>query len=143
MRPLTLTFVIVAISQGGCFEPRYKERTGIFRGYWTTGFEENSFVPCAGSVPGLARAWVELAPSVQMPEITVDSIPEVKHPWVDSMLRDGPQNVTSEQDANVTVFVTWHGVLKGPRESRSSRFTILVDSVLSVRATGPATCRRP
>src|ERR1700730_4341550 len=89
-----------------CVEPSYSERTGVFRGYWTSGFEESSFIPCADSsldvsaplLPGKRigppSAWADLSSSAWPPSV------------------NGPKNAPVDRYGNPTVFVTWHGFLK-------------------------------
>jgi hypothetical protein len=120
-----------------CDEPSYSERAGIFRGYWTPGFESSAFVPCADSVLGVSApllpgkrvypptAWASLTDSVKMPKT-----------------RGAPPRV--DNWGNATYFVIWHGVLKGPGSYGHlgvSEFSMIVDSVIAVRGRGPASCR--
>jgi hypothetical protein len=136
--PNTETVVDVRVPPGQCNEPAYSERTGVFRGYWTTGFEENSFTPCADTslgisaplLPGkrlrLATAWADVSSSA----------------WPQSLKE--PENAPVDQSGNPRVFVTWHGVLKGPGtygHMGVSEFSMAVDRVIDISVKGPADCR--
>ena len=132
------TVVDVHVPPGRCFEPAYSERTGIFRGYWTPGFESSAFVPCADTamqlvVPLLSgkrifptHAWADFSHSVQLRQIV----------W--------PKNTPVDSWGNHTYFVVWHGVLKGPGtygHMGVSEFSMIVDSVISVKVKAPSDCR--
>jgi len=136
--PNAETVVGVHVPPRQCVEPSYSERTGVFRGYWTSGFEESSFIPCADSSLGVsapllpgkrifpASAWADLSSSA----------------WPRSL--KGPRGAPVDQYGNPTLFVTWHGVLKGPGSYGhlgGSAFSMVVDRVIDIRAKGPATCR--
>jgi len=136
--PRTETVVNVHVPPGQCIEPAYSERTGVFRGYWTSGFEESRFIPCADSSLGVSApllpgkrigkpsAWADLSPSA----------------WPRSL--KGPKDVPVDEYRNPILFVTWHGVLKGPGSYGHlgvSAFSMLVDRVIDIRAKGPASCR--
>jgi len=125
------------VPPGICAEPAYSERSGIFRGYWTPGFESSAFVPCADSALGVRApllpgkrffrpaAWAEVAPG---------AVRRMSWP------RDAPVSA----DGNATYFVVWRGVLKGPGtygHLGGSEFSMAVDSVISVRPRGPSACR--
>lgn len=131
------TILDLRVPPGHCAEPAYSERPGVFRGYWTPGFESSAFVPCADSalavpaplLPGKRffrpAAWAEVAPA---------AVRGISWP------RDAP--VTS--DGNATYFVIWRGVLKGPGKYGHmgvSEYSMVVDSVLSVQPRGPSDCR--
>ena len=118
-------------------EPAYSERPGVFRGYWTPGFESSTFRPCADSVLGIpapllpgkrlfpATAWADVNPGVAR-QIS----------W--------PNDAPVDSYGNPTYFVVWRGALKGPGtygHLRGSEFSMVVDSVISVHARGPSDCR--
>jgi len=131
------TILDLRVRRGHCAEPAYSERPGVFRGYWTPGFESSAFVPCADSALGVPapllpgkrlfrpKAWAEVAP---------DAMRRISWP------RDAPVS----SDGNATYFVTWRGVLKGPGtygHMGVSEFSMVVDSVISVHPGGPSDCR--
>src|SRR5690242_5094343 len=47
------TIINVRVPKDHCWEPAYSERTGIFRGYWTPGFESSRFLPCEDTAIGI------------------------------------------------------------------------------------------
>jgi hypothetical protein len=131
------TVLDLRVPPGHCAEPGYSERPGIFRGYWTPGFESSAFFPCADSALGVPapllpgkrlfppKAWADLAPGAAR-----------RISW--------PSGAPIDSYGNGTYFVVWHGVLKGPGtygHLRVSEFSMLVDSVIAVRVRGPSDCR--
>lgn len=131
------TILDLRVTPGQCAEPAYSERPGVFRGYWTPGFESSAFVPCADSALGVPApllpgkrlfrptAWAEVAPRA-MRRIS----------W--------PRDAPVGSDGNATYFVVWRGVLKGPGtygHMGVSEFSMVVDSVISVLPRGPLDCR--
>jgi hypothetical protein len=132
------TVLDVRVPPGRCFEPAYSERTGIFRGYWTPGFESSAFAPCEDSAVHLV---VPLLPGRRM-------FPTAA--WAGFSHRDQlrqivwPKNTPVDAWGNHTYFVVWHGVLKGPGTYGHlgvSEFSMIVDSVISVKGKGPRDCR--
>jgi hypothetical protein len=132
------TVVDLHVSPGQCSELPYSERRGVFRGYWTSGFESSAFVPCADSVLGVPapllpgkrmfppKAWAYLAPNVRKQSIS----------W--------PHDAPINPWGNSTVFVVWRGMLKGPGtygHMGVSEFSMVVDSIITVRTRGPKNCR--
>ena len=132
------TVVNVRVPFATCVEPKYSERTGIFRGYWTSGFEESRFFPCADTLLGVSApllpgrrigqpsAWADLSSSA----------------WPRSL--KGPRGAPVDEYGNPTLFVTWHGVLKGPGSYGHlgvSEYSMVVDRVIAIKAKGPANCR--
>lgn len=132
------TVIDVRVPKDRCWEPSYSERTGIFRGYWTPGFESSAFVPCEDRTMGIGypllpgkrviatKAWADLAPSVQLR----------RNVW--------PKNVPVDAWGNPTYFVVWRGTLKGPGtygHMGVSDFSMIVDSMIAVRAKAPGNCR--
>lgn len=133
------SIVDVRVPLGGCFEPAYSERTGIFRGVWTPGFESSAFVPCPDSALGLtgellpgkrlfgSRAWADLSAAARKQEIS----------W--------PKDAPRDPWGNARYFVAWRGTLKGPGtygHMGVSEFSMVVDSILSVRASRSNDCSR-
>lgn len=134
------SLVDVRVPPGGCFEPAYSERTGIFRGDWTPGFESSAFIPCADSALGLtgdlmgkrpfkgeADAWATLDTAAQ----------KELHPL--------PKHAPRDAYGSSRYFVVWHGTLKGPGmygHMGVSEYSMIVDSVLSIRAARPNDCAR-
>jgi hypothetical protein len=129
----------VRVPPGGCYELVYSERVGIFRGVWTPGFESSAFVPCADSALGVAsellpgkrlvgtRAWAELTTSAR----------------VNSPAR--PKRAPRDAWGNPRYFVVWRGILKGPGtygHMGVSEFMMMVDSVLTIRASAKDDCSR-
>jgi len=131
------TVLDLRVPPGHCAEPAYSERPGVFRGYWTPGFESSAFRPCADSALGVPTpllpgkrlfpptAWAVLAPGAVR-----------KTSW--------PRGAPVDSYGNATYFVAWRGVLKGPGtygHMGVSEFLMVVDSVISVHARGPSDCR--
>jgi hypothetical protein len=130
--------VDVRVGPGACYEPPYAERSGVFRGHYTPGFESSRFVPCPDSAVGLAggllpgerlftpAAWAEYAPAAaRARDVT----------W--------PSGAPRDRWGNPTYFVVWRGTLRGPGQYGHlgvSEFGFTVDSVLSVRAAGRDDC---
>jgi hypothetical protein len=121
-----------------CWEPAYFERTGIFRGYWTPGFESSAFRPCEDVSAGIRypllpgkrlvspRAWAEFTSGAE------------------PRSRMWPKNAPRDRWGNSTYFVVWHGVWKGPGtygHMGVSAFSMIVDSVITLRIKGPSNCR--
>jgi len=134
-----VSVIDVRVPPGGCFEPAYSERTGIFRGVWTPGFESSAFVPCPDSALGLtgellpgkrlfgSRAWAELGAAARQQPIS----------W--------PKNAPRDSWGSARYFVVWRGTLKGPGtygHMGVSEFSMIVDSILSVRAAQSNDCSR-
>ena len=132
--------VDVQVPPGDCFEPAYSERSGIFRGVWTPGFESSAFVPCPDSALGLtgellpgkrlfgSRAWADLTASARKQPIS----------W--------PKDAARDAWGSARYFVVWRGTLKGPGiygHMGVSEFSMVVDSILSVRASQSNDCSRP
>ena len=132
------TVVNIVVPPGRCAEPPYAETAGIFRGYWTPGFESSAFYPCADSTLGVAApllpgkrlfmpyAWATLLPAARGRQIA----------W--------PKNAPLDGWNNPTYFVIWHGVLKGPGSYGHmgvSAFSMVVDSIVDVSVRGPGNCR--
>jgi len=130
------TVLDLQVSPGQCAEPKYSERTGVFRGDWTPGFEASAFRPCADTalgvpaplLPGIRpvppKAWAYLAPGA------ADRL-------------SLPTGTASDPNGNATYFVIWRGVLKGPGtygHMGVSAFSMVVDSVIAVRGRGPSDC---
>ncbi|NUO61952.1 MAG: carboxypeptidase regulatory-like domain-containing protein [Gemmatimonadaceae bacterium] len=128
----------IRVPPGTCAEPAYVERRGIFRGYYTPGFEASGFIPCADSTLGITapllpgkrlfgtRAWADFAPEVGRQHI------------------DWPNDAPKDDYGNETYFVVWRGVLKGPGQYGHmgvAAFSMVVDSVVSVGVRKPADCR--
>ena len=133
------SLVNVRVPEGRCSEPPYSERTGVFRGYWTPGFESSAFVPCADSVLGLSAPLLP-GKHVSIPTAWADFTPSVK--WPPKM--NGQANAPKDEYGNSTYFVVWHGVLKGPGQYGHlgvAGFSMLVDSVLAISSGGPTNCR--
>jgi hypothetical protein len=131
------TLLDVRVPPGYCAEPGYSERRGTFRGYWTPGFESSAFLPCADSVLGVPApllpgkrlfppmAWADLAPSAGR-----------RISW--------PPGAAVDSYGSATYFVVWRGVLKGPGtygHMGVAEFSMVVDTVIAVRARGPSDCR--
>jgi hypothetical protein len=113
---------------------------GVFRGYYTVGFESSKFVPCAADAWFIAgdalrrepyderRAWVE------WPNDSGRTLRRVTWPRIASLRRTG----------YATYFVQWRGTVEGPGRYRHlgvSAFEIRVDSVLVVRKPTRRDCR--
>jgi hypothetical protein len=133
------SLINVRVPEGRCSEPPYSERSGVFRGYWTPGFESSTFVPCADSV---LRVPAPLLPGKHLfaPSAWADFAPSVKWPPKVSDKEVAPR----DEYGNATYFVVWRGVLKGPGQYGHmgvSDFSMVVDSVLAVGVRGPANCR--
>jgi hypothetical protein len=133
------SLINVRVPEGRCSEPPYSERSGVFRGYWTPGFESSAFVPCADSV---LRVPAPLLPGKHLfaPSAWADFALSVK--WPREM--GGLANAPKDEYGNSTYFVVWRGVLKGPGQYGHmgvSDFSMVVDSVLAVSFRGPANCR--
>ena len=129
--------IAVTVAPGSCYEPPYSELTGVFRGYWTPGFESSKFVQCTDSVMGVATtllpgkrlfsssAWAALDARAQSQQIH----------W--------PSHAPIDEWGNHRYFVIWRGTLKGPGmygHMGVSEFEMTVDSILAVRAPGPRDC---
>lgn len=128
----------IRVPPNTCVEPPYSERRGIFRGFYTPGFESSGFLPCADSTLGVTApllpgkrlfgttAWADFAPAVRNQHI------------------DWPKDAPKDAYDNETYFVVWRGVLKGPGQYGHmgvSAFSMVVDSVISVGVKKPADCR--
>ena len=128
--------VNVVVPPGGCFEPDSTSRAGEFRGHYSFGFEESSFVPCRDStlgpdgvlLPGEhlfePSAWVSFSEAARRQQL---NWPEVG----DS--HDYPR-----------YYVVWRGTLTGPGmygHMGVSDFEFVVDSVLDVRLPRRDDCR--
>ena len=131
------TVLDLRVPTGHCTEPAYSERPGVFRGYWTPGFESSSFRPCADSALGVPAPLLpgkRLFRPTAWAELTPDTWSRIS--W--------PRAAPVDSYGNVTYFVVWRGVLKGPGRYGHmgvSEFSMVVDSVISARARGPADCR--
>jgi hypothetical protein len=130
--------VDIRVPKGYCDEPAYSERTGVFRGFWTPGFESSAFRPCADSTLGVHVPLLpgkRLFPPTAWAEIAFDTKAR-PIPW--------PRNAPRDSYGNSTYFVVWRGVLKGPGKyghMSVSEFSMVVDSIISMRARAPADCR--
>lgn len=131
------TVLDLQVPPGRCTEPAYSERPGIFRGYWTPGFESSVFVPCADSALGVPAPLLpgkRISRPTAWAEVASGAVRRISWP------RDAPV----DSYGNATYFVTWRGVLKGPGRYGHmgvSEFSMLVDSVISVHPRGPSDCR--
>ena len=131
------TVLDLRVPPGHCAEPAYSERRGVFRGYWTPGFEPSAFRPCANTVLGVPAP---LLPGKRLfpPEAWADFAPGA------ARRISSPHGAPVDSYGNVTYFVVWRGVLKGPGKCGHmgvSEFSMVVDSVIAVRARGPSDCR--
>ena len=131
------TVLDLRVPPGQCDEPPYSERKGVFRGYWTPGFESSAFLPCADTALGVPAP---LLPGKRLfpPTAWADVVPSAARRM--SWPRDAPV----DSYGNPTYFVVWRGVLKGPGtygHMGVSEFSMEVDSVIAVRARGPSDCR--
>jgi hypothetical protein len=133
------SLINVRVPEGRCSEPPYSERRGVFRGYWTPGFESSVFVPCADSILRISAPLLQ-GKRVAAPTAWADFVPSVK--WPEKM--SGQAKAPIDEYGNPTYFVVWRGVFKGPGQYGHmgvSGFSMLVDSVLDVTSLGPANCR--
>jgi hypothetical protein len=119
-------------------DPRpLRQVEGVFRGYYTPGFEASDFVPCAADAWFLPSdslktepyderdAWVRLRPG---------SLPE-KFDW---------PRAPKDDFGNPTYYVQWRGTVIGPGRYGHmgvSPFELRVDSVLTLRAPRRDDCR--
>ena len=132
------TIVNVRMPPQRCVEPSYSERKGVFRGYWTSGFEESSFIPCADSTLGVSAP---LLPRKRIGRVSAWAVFS-SSAWPPSL--QVPKDVRVDEYGNPIIFVTWYGVLKGPGSYGHmgvSEFSMLVDKVIDVQAKGPPDCR--
>lgn len=128
----------VHVPPRGCFEPDSSSRMGIYRGYYSVGFEESQFIPCHDSAVGLQdgllpgdflvplSAWVAFAKTAFQQKVA----------W--------PPPDTANQRQSARYFVRWRGTLTGPGiygHMGVSAFRFVVDSILDVRVPTSHDCR--
>jgi hypothetical protein len=100
------------------------------RGHYTSGFEIGVFRPCGG-----------------FPELPDSIKPFRRRAWVDFTLNSNTRTVKwpefPDSVAYTTVYVRWHGLLKGPASyghRGMAAYSLMVDRILEVRHTTPADC---
>lgn len=121
------------VSTTGCDGRPIIRRTGEWRGYFTSGFEESGFVPCrsdrwtlpSDSIAANAGvgAWVEMPERVWR-RIHWPTVPEV-------------------QAGYPRYYVRWRGAVVGPGiygHGGISDFLLAVDKVFEIRAPRPGDC---
>jgi hypothetical protein len=124
------------VSTTGCDVRPIRRVTGVFRGYYTPGFEASEFVPCesdAWFVPGdslgaypyeARRAWATVAPA------TMQAI--------------GWPKTTRDRYGNPRYYVRWRGTVVGPGNYGHmgvSPFDIEVDTIFALREPNQLDCR--
>lgn len=125
-----------AIDPHGCDLRRPRTLTGIFRGHYTTGFEESRFVPCP------ADEWFEPGDSLHLyPFDAGDAWVEFR----DGVLASVPRwpEVPRGPFGYPRYFVRLQGEILGPGgygHLGVSVFRFTVDSVLALRAPTPSDC---
>ena len=112
VRPIQLragqdTVVNVRVSATACGEPPYSERKGVFRGRFSYGFESSSFAPCLDASLGLSQPRPTGVWFGERIWVRVDSV-------IASRLLEMAPNVAPDSMGNLSYFVRWQGVLKGP-----------------------------
>jgi len=127
----------IAVATTPCDPRVQREVTGVFSGYFTTGFEESRFVPCAADrwfVPGdsvgtrfapRGEAWVAWRSPEVSRRIGVWPSPE------------------RTPGGSARFFVRWRGTAVGPGHFGhlgGAPFVIQVDSVLEARTPSPGDC---
>lgn len=125
------------VSSVGCDHRPMRTVQGVFRGYYTPGFESSEFVPCAADawfIPSDSlrrgrwdqrRAWARLQPG-SLPDDFV---------W---------PRARRDRYGNPKYYVEWRGTVVGPGHYGHmgvSPFEILVDSVITLRAPREEDCR--
>ena len=124
------------VSGAGC-DPRPTRRvTGVYRGFWTPGFEASEFIPCPSnswSLPGdslpreynAQRAWAVLGKNAQIGKVP-----------------DAPRDAWG----NPKFYVAWRGTLEGPGQYGHfgmSTFSFVADTVIELRAPRRGDCGLP
>ena len=123
LRTTSDTLLVVLLRSAECEEPPIRSVTGQFRGHYTYGFESSDFRPCEGLPAEAAvfddrwgQAWVEFSKSADQQSVTWPAFPDsVAYP---------------------TVFVRWHGTLRGPAAYGHlgvATYEFVVDSILELR----------
>jgi hypothetical protein len=123
----------------GCDPRPFRILRGTFRGYYSGGFEQSEFIPCASDAwftaadtagaPGFQRrAWVS------WPRTTV---PGGLKKWPRPRLTNSPWDYPQ-------YYVRWSGVVEGPGvygHMGVSGFEFVPDSILEVRTPQPNDCK--
>jgi hypothetical protein len=124
------------VARFGCDLRPIRRVTRVFRGYYTAGFEESEFVPCASDawfIPGDSlghqpyddrRAWAEWKPG--------------------EMQRLRWPRLKRDEYGSSRYYVRWRATVVGPGQYGHmgvSPFEIHVDSVLELRAPSKRDCR--
>lgn len=118
------------VHSAACDHRPLRTITRDFRGHFRSGFEESSFVPCAGdewvvpgdSVPLRTGAWVEFADDVQLR-------------W--------PRAPKGDTTSDPAIYVRWHASVVGPAQYGHmgvATFEMTVDKVFETRWPSPSDC---
>ncbi len=127
-----------SVLSAGCDSRPVRRVTGVFRGHFSSGFEESRFIPCSRD------AWF-------IPEDSLDVYPyDARRAWVSwSSGYTGPvplkwPDVPNDDAGNPRYYVRWSGTVVGPGlygHLGVSPFEFFVERVLEVRAPSARDCR--
>lgn len=110
------------VNATGCDQRPFAVEVGEFRGHYTSGFEESSFVSCGDTA--VFRTWVDLAGKAQQQE---------RPRWPGAVRGESYQRV----------YVRWRGTLVGPFHYGHfgvASYHLQVDSILEVRRSSRHDC---
>jgi hypothetical protein len=124
------------VSTTGCDPRRLRQAKGVFRGYYTLGFESSAFVPCA------ADAWF-------IPGDSLGAYPfDARNAWVtwDAGAARGQRwpEVARDRHGYSKYYVRWRGTVVGPGRYGHMGvfpFELSVDTVFELRAARKKDCR--
>lgn len=124
------------VSTTGCDSRPVRRISGVFRGYYTPGFESSEFVPCP------ADAWFT-------PGDSLDSYPfDARRAWAIWPTRADRKvkwpDVSRDSYGNPRYYVRWRGMVIGPGHYGHmgvSAFELAVDTVFELRPPARHDCR--
>lgn len=124
------------MSTKGCDLRPLREVKGVFRGYYTPGFESSEFVPCS------TDAWF-------IPDDSLSVYPfDARNAWVTwdaaAVRRLKWPEVARDKYGNSKYYVRWRGTVVGPGRYGHlgvSPFEFRVDTVFELRAPRRKDCR--
>lgn len=133
------------VSTAGCDPRPLRHIQGVFRGYYSSGFELSDFVPC------VEDAWFlpsdSLRPTVHDPRRAWAVLPPGSRPSSLGGPRIGADGTGIQQirvqSGTRRFYVEWRGRIEGPGRYGHTRaaFQIQVDSVVTVREPRGDDCR--
>lgn len=132
--------VVILFNTRGCDLRPLRTISGIFRGHWSTGFEENAFSPCPSDSWQLASDTAGVAHALMSTVAWVDSLPKRGTNSFPSRLHGAAPNGSG----GYVSYVKWHATITGPSHFGhlgGSSFRMVVDSIIAMRVPSAADCR--